>query len=258
MTGDFNAHARSQDGPRMNLPVDTGFATMLAKSRMVDTAEVTENVDLSPTHKPRNGETKQGDATGNRLDRVYVNGVALMAAVRASGAGVVPEDKVTETDHGVVWCDIHTGVWESPIPEPIIPFKPRVASHGVTELTHPRLKGVPTRLCNPRGVVATAAETVEWLKAGGYASTDLVVTPALGDGTPWMSGWMKGNRRPGGLATPTWIPKPGESAELVSLASRIGGPKPSGEQWVKWSGLTLGITGKRLAVVGRGDSLTGK
>jgi hypothetical protein len=41
---------------------------------------------------------------------------------------VVPEDKVMETDHGVVWCDIYTGVWESPIPEPILPFKPRVAS----------------------------------------------------------------------------------------------------------------------------------
>jgi len=57
--------------------------------------------------------------------------------------------------------------------------------------------------------VATAAETVEWLKAVGYAATDLVETPALGDGTPWMSGWMKGDRRPGGLAAPTWIPKLG-------------------------------------------------
>ena len=65
---------------------------------------------------------------------------------------MAPEDKATETDHGVVWCDIHTGVWESPIPEPIIPFKPRVASQGVTEFTHPRSKGVPTRLCDLRGV----------------------------------------------------------------------------------------------------------
>ena len=57
--------------------------------------------------------------------------------------------------------------------------------------------------------MATAAETVEWWKAAGYVATDLVETPALGDGTPWLSGWMKGDRRPGGLATPTWMPKTG-------------------------------------------------
>ena len=81
MTGDFNAHARSQDGPRMNLPVSTEFATMLVTRWLVDTAEVTGNVDLRPSHKPRNGDTKQGDVNGNRLDRAYVSGVALMAAV---------------------------------------------------------------------------------------------------------------------------------------------------------------------------------
>jgi hypothetical protein len=85
---------------------------------------------------------------------------------------VVPIDKVTETDHGVVWCDICTGVWESPIPEPILQFKLCVASQGVTEFTHTRSKGLPTRLCNARGVVATAAETVKWLKAAGYVATD--------------------------------------------------------------------------------------
>jgi len=174
MTGDFNAHANSQDGPRMNLTVDTEFATMLARSRLMDTAMVTGGADLGPTHRPRNGKTKEGDVAGNRLDRVYVSGVTLMAAVLAAGVGSVPEDKVTETYHGMVWCDIHTGVWESPIIEPILPFKPRVASQGVGEFTHPRSKGVPTRLCNPMGVVATAAETVEWMKAAGYGATDLV------------------------------------------------------------------------------------
>jgi len=48
MTGDFNAHARSQDGPRMNLPGDTEFATMFATSRLVDTAEVTESCGPQP------------------------------------------------------------------------------------------------------------------------------------------------------------------------------------------------------------------
>jgi exonuclease III len=234
MAGDFNAHANKQDGPRTNLIVDNTFAAMLTMNNFVDTAKEAGEIDLGPTHKPRNGGTKEGEVSGNRLDRVYVSGINMVAAIRAVGVGAVPEDKVIETDHGVVWCDLHTGAWEAPTPQPVFPGKPRVASQGVGEFTHPRSKGVPTRLSNNIGVAATVDQTVEWMELAGYDANDLVETPALNDGNVWMSAWMKGGRRKGGLATPTWKPEPGETGVLESVASRIGGPKQSGEHWIKW------------------------
>jgi hypothetical protein len=103
---------------------------------------------------------------------VYVSGINLVTAIRAAGVGSVPEDKVIETDHGVVWCDLHTGAWEPPIPQPVFPGKPRVASQGAGEYTHPRSKGVPTRLCYLTGVAATAAQTIEWMECAGYVAND--------------------------------------------------------------------------------------
>ena len=255
--GDFNAHAISGDGARTGLKVDNDFASFLYMNNLTDVVDLSDGSrepthvppKLRMTHEKPSIEYEQGEGEelgdeeqtrgGNRLDRIYVGEEQLKKHVVRTGQGELPEGVVKESDHRLVWCDFAIEAWVVPPMEKPFHGEPRVAAQGADEITHTRSKGFPTWLSklNEEGMQwdASIDETIEWLKRGGYEIDDILATPRLKDGRPWLVEWIKGGRRKGGLSTPTWISTPGEKSPLDTFELRIGGPRQKGEHWIKWN-----------------------